>query len=613
MARGGTSKIFVWILLGLLIVGLAGFGATSLSGNVRSVGSVGDEKITIQKYARALQDELRRIQAQTGQNVTLEEAKAFGLDRQVLGRLIGAAALDNEANVIGLSMGDENLRRQIVEIQSFQGPDGKFDREAYRFALNQAGLTEAEFEEDMRNEGVRALLQGALISGVTMPDTYANTLLGYFAQRRSFTWAVIDSDALTTPVPAPSDEQLAAFHKDHAELFTSPEIKKLTYVWLSPDMVSDQVDIAEDAIREQYDANIATYMVPERRLVERLVFSDTAAAKAAMDRISSGETDFEALVTERGLQLSDIDMGDVSKADLGAAGDGVFSAEVGAVVGPFESNLGPALFRLNGVLKAQETTYEEARDDIRGELAADRARRLVENKSEAIDDLLAGGATLEELVTEAGMTLATLDWHPDAEDQVNGYAAFTNAAEAVQDGDYPELIRLDDGGLAALRLESTLAPALKPLAEVRDEVVAAWTEMETKSALTALAQDIIGKLDGTADMAGFGLTAQIETALTRNEFISGAPQGLLAKVFEMAPGDAAVIADANTVAIAQLSEILPPDMDDTEIAGLLASLKQEINASLAQDVYSAYAQDIQNAAGITVDQAAINAVHSNFQ
>ena len=47
MALRGTSisKGFVWVILALLIVGLAGFGASNLSGTVRSVGAVGDNRL----------------------------------------------------------------------------------------------------------------------------------------------------------------------------------------------------------------------------------------------------------------------------------------------------------------------------------------------------------------------------------------------------------------------------------------------------------------------------------------------------------------------------------------------------------------------------------------
>ena len=42
MAAGmkNLSKTFVWILMGLLMLGLAGFGATSLTGTARSVAPI---------------------------------------------------------------------------------------------------------------------------------------------------------------------------------------------------------------------------------------------------------------------------------------------------------------------------------------------------------------------------------------------------------------------------------------------------------------------------------------------------------------------------------------------------------------------------------------------
>ena len=67
MARGSStiSKSAVWVLLSLLILGLGGFGVTNLSGNVQSVGRVGDQEIAIDSYARELQQEIRAIEAPT--------------------------------------------------------------------------------------------------------------------------------------------------------------------------------------------------------------------------------------------------------------------------------------------------------------------------------------------------------------------------------------------------------------------------------------------------------------------------------------------------------------------------------------------------------------------
>lgn len=614
MARGGTTKILVWILMAMLILGLGGFGVINMSGNIRTVGMVGDEKISVQEYSRALQEQVRAIEGQTGQNLSLAQVQQFGLDKEVLGQLIGAAALDNEAKqLIGLSMGDENLRRQIVQISSFQGPDGKFDREAYKFALSQTGLTEAEFEEEMRDEAARALLQGAIIAGASMPQTYLDTLITYIAERRSFTWAVIDPQALPAPLPEPTEDQLVAYHQAHAADFTTPEMKTLTYVWLSPEMLLDEVEVDEDSIRAQYDANKAEYIRPERRLVERLAFSDEDTALAAKAKIETNETDFETIVAERGLQLSDIDLGDVAKDELDAAGPAVFAAQVGDVVGPFETSLGPALFRVNGILAAQETSYEDARDEIRDDLAADRARRVIDTRAETVDDLLAGGATIEELVKEAGMTLDTLNWHDGSEAPINGYAAFRDAAQTVAEGDYPQVIRLDDGGIAALRMEGLVAPQLQPLDQVRDQAIDGWISEETTKALTALAGELVVKLATEGDLAALGLTAQVETGVTRGEFVTGAPAQFLEQVFGMAKGDVAVVTGQDLVTIVRLDDIQGPDNDNADVQAVRAQLQGQIAASLAQDIYAAYAADIQARAGISLDQAAINAVHANFQ
>ena len=145
--RGNT---IVFVILGLVILGLGGFGVTNFSGGVRSIGSVGTEEIDVQDYARALQSEMRRASSQIGQPVTIEIARQLGLDRQVQAQLLAAAALDAEARRVALSAGDEQVRKALFDVPGFQGPDGKFNPQTYRSVLRNEGLTEAEFEAQKR-------------------------------------------------------------------------------------------------------------------------------------------------------------------------------------------------------------------------------------------------------------------------------------------------------------------------------------------------------------------------------------------------------------------------------------------------------------------------------
>lgn len=618
MARGGISKIFVWILLGLLIVGLAGFGATNLTGAARSIGSVGGQDIDIDDYARGLQEEIRAIEAQTRQPLSFSESQAFGLYRNVLSRLVTAAALDNEAARLGISVGDEVVAEQILAIPSFQSINGSFDRDAYRFALQQANLNEARFEEQLRRETARSLLQGAMLESAVMPQTYIDTLIAYAGERRAFAWAALDATLLETPVGTPDEAQLTAWYEENPEIFTTPAAKRITAAVLTPNMVLDQITVDEDALRAEYEARSDEYNTPERRLVERLVFSNDTSAETAMAALTAGETDFETLVTNRGLVLADADMGDVGRDDLGTAADAVFEAEVGSVVGPLPTSLGPAIFRVNGVLDAQTITFEEVRGDLAAEMAPDLARRIIEAQASGLDDMLAGGATLEELASDSDMELQSIDWSENVDAGIAAYPDFRNAAAALSADDYPTLIALDDGGIVAMRLEDELPPRLLPLDEVRPQAVASWQVAETARLLRAQAEAVVGGADGDVDLAAQGLGVIEEVNITRDQFIPGTAPGFLERVFQLQPGDLAVIDGPDegagpTVLIVRMDEVLPVDESNPGVVALRNRLAESARAGLSQDLFQVYVGQLQAEAGVQLNQPAINAVHANFQ
>jgi peptidyl-prolyl cis-trans isomerase D len=69
--RKKRANTVVWILIALLILGLGGFGATNFGGSLRTIGSVGDQEIGLNDYARALNAEIDRVSRQIGQPVSL--------------------------------------------------------------------------------------------------------------------------------------------------------------------------------------------------------------------------------------------------------------------------------------------------------------------------------------------------------------------------------------------------------------------------------------------------------------------------------------------------------------------------------------------------------------
>ena len=613
MAKKGFSfsKTAVWALMALLILGLGGFGAINLSGNLRSIGTVGDKSISVDQYARQLQQEIRAIEAQTGESLPFSRAQQMGLDRAVLQRIVRNRALDNEADEMGLSIGDETLRDEVMAISAFQGIDGKFDREGYRFALQQSGMSEAEFEKSIREEAARSLLQRAILSGVSMPDAYARTLVDYVTEARSFTWARLDADDLDAPLPEPSDEELQAFYDANQDAFMLPASKSITYVWLAPEDLLDEVEVPEEELRAEYEARSSEYNQPERRLVERLVFANEEAADQAAAALEVGGSTFEALVEERGLALADVDMGDVAKSDLDEAGDAVFAAESGEIVGPLPSNLGPALFRVNGVLPAQEVPFEEARETLEETLAISRATRAVEARAQEIDDRLAGGATLESLAEETKMRLGTIEWTQDSSEGIAAYGAFREAAAGLKESDFPQIDQLEDGGIFAMRLDETKPERPEPFDAAREAVAEAWRNAQTVERLTEKAEALTADLAQEGGFEAAGLEPQIGENMTRSAYVDGTPESFMEQVFDLEEGGIAVLQGDDHVVVLRLDAVTPAaETEQTE--ALMARLGAQLDQALAEDLFGIYSDQVMRRTAPQIDQRAVNAVHVNF-
>ncbi|MGB5837788.1 MAG: SurA N-terminal domain-containing protein [Albidovulum sp.] len=606
------GNIIVWILMAMLILGLGGFGASNFSGNARSMGSVGDRDIDVNDYARTLQREISAVSAQIGQPISFAQAQSLDIDKSVLSRVIASTALDNEADQIGLSVGDAEVRKRILAMQAFAGLDGSFDRESYALTLRQEGLSEAEFEAKIRDENARTLLQGAVLGGTVAPDLMVDEIAAWLTETRSFTVAELSAADLSEPVPAPDEAQLSAYYTANPAPFTKPETRRITYVWLSPDMLTDTVELDEASLRAVYDERIADFVTPERRLVERLVYPDTESAAAAKARFDAGEASFEALAAERGLSLADIDLGEVGQDALGSAGAAVFALTSPGVVGPEPSDLGPALYAMNGILEAREITFEDARADLSEEAAFDRARRLVADEAEGIEDILAGGASLEEAAAETGMELGQIEMEPDTADGIAAYTAFRETARTVTEADFPTIIALDDGGIFALRLDGIDPPTVRPLDEVRDAVAAEWTAAETRTRLEALGAEIAAGVDAGSELSASGYVITRYDGFARNGYIDGAPQDTTEQIFDLASGKTAVVSADGKVLVAALTDIHSADPTSPEVTNARDALSAQLGQSIAQDMFQLYTQAIEAEAGIALNQSAVNAVHAQM-
>jgi peptidyl-prolyl cis-trans isomerase D len=193
------------------------------------------------------------------------------------------------------------------------------------------------------------------------------------------------------------------------------------------------------------------------------------------------------------------------------------------------------------------------------------------------------------------------------DNEIIKFESFRAEATAISATDFPKIITLADGSVAALRLDQTLEPALKPLDEVYQSVSDDWIRDKRNELLKNEAQLYISN----GDIASMESTQFEEIA--RDGFSDKTPPALLATVFEMTEDEYRIEKVNDTHAIIHLLEIKDGVAEKPEELEILKSLETQIKSTLSQDLFRIMISDIQKSRGIAVDESAINAVHLNFQ
>src|SRR5258706_7062314 len=154
------GKTIMAVVMGVLIVsfgiwGIAdifrGFGQSTLA-------TVGRTEISINEFRQIYTERLQQIGRQFGRPLTADQARAFGLDRQLLQQTIAEAALDEEARRLGLGQSEAETMRMIVNDPNFKGVGGAFDPGRFQATMRQYGFTEQRYLADQR----RVFLRGEI-------------------------------------------------------------------------------------------------------------------------------------------------------------------------------------------------------------------------------------------------------------------------------------------------------------------------------------------------------------------------------------------------------------------------------------------------------------------
>src|ERR1700676_1448776 len=181
------GKIIMATVMGVLIVS---FGVWGIADIFRGFGQstlakVGHTEISTEQFRQIYTEKLQQIGRQFGRPLTMEQARAFGLDRQVLQQTIAEAALDEEARRLGLGQSNDETMRLIFSDPNFKGVNGAFDPARFQTVIRQIGFSEQRFIAEQRRVSLRRQIAGPITAGLEQPKVLMEALARFQNEQRS--------------------------------------------------------------------------------------------------------------------------------------------------------------------------------------------------------------------------------------------------------------------------------------------------------------------------------------------------------------------------------------------------------------------------------------------
>lgn len=621
-SQNWIGRALMALVMGVIVVSFAiwGIGDVFRGFTSQRLAKVGSGEVTVEAYRSAYQNEIRRLQQRARRAITNEEARRMGLDQQILERLIVDAALEQKTRALGMAISEDDVAKALKSEQVFQGPTGQFDSNRFKQIVNDAGFTERGFLVDQKGAYLRKELTDAVIAGLDEPPRIMQEAFHRFRnEARSIDYFVLPASA-AGDIAAPTEDELKKFYADHDQTFRAKEFRKLTTLFVTPDVLAKPADVSDADVRKLYDdVKTKRYGTPEKRNVRQIVFKTEKEANEAYERLKNGLS-FEALAAERKLTDRDIDLGVIEMRDFGDQNLAatVFKLDAPGIVAPVTTPFGTVVSEVRSITPSVFTkTYEQAAPELRREIAVNRVTPEVRKLHDAIEDQRTAGKTLAEAAKSVGLDVKVDDavdagGHDKAGAEVSGLANepdLLKAAFASDVGVDNDTVTTKDGGYAWYEVNGVEQARQQSFDEVKGAVEAGMHADKLQKALAAKSNEIVEKLQTGKSIDDYGKELGVEIKRATDVKRAPRPEFTTAGIVQMfsVPVHAAgsVPVDGGRLVFYVRDSATPPF--DVSLPEAKATAEQ-LKTALTNDVLEQYVGGLEKAYNVEINQKALQAV-----
>lgn len=554
-------------------------------------------------FDRELKLSLQRLSQIQGVQVTPAMFAAFGGAQRLVDQAESKGLLQAYGEKLGIDVPQAAAVQIIESDPDFANQTGQFDRARFEYVLRQLGQSEAQYVETIRGQLRANQILVALMGAMHAPEPLVRAVYLYTQEQRTAEILTIPTASITG-AGTPDEAALKKWHEDHADNYKAPEYRAAVLVQMTPADFIQDVAVSDDEIQQEYDARKAEFSTPEIRDIEQVVVQDQAAADKVLAALKGGKTFAEAV--KDATSGDPVALGQVTKDKLPAdIADKVFALSAGSVSEALKSPFGIHIVHVQSVIPGSTKTLEDVKGEIRNTLALGRAADAMETVREQLQDELAGGASLQDAATKLQLRLQKLD-AVDATGKDPTGADLGIAADAVnlifttEPGEPGDIAALNDGSYAVAQVTGVVAPAVKPLEQIKDQVTADWIAAKQAELAQAKAKTIIDKLKSGGDLSAEATAVSLELDVSKPFFRgegdpeNGVDAALAQALFKLKLGELTIGHGPDGPIVARLTGIMPaaPETHADDLKQLSERVAQSLAGDVQQQFYDALKSEI---------------------
>ena len=614
------GRVVMGVVLGLIAISFAiwgigdifrgDFGRTTLA-------KVGRTDIRIDNFRQMYQDRLQELARRVGRPILPDQARALGLDRQLLGQVVADTLIDERARTLRLGMTDAELARRVTEDASFKGLTGQFDPQRFAQTIRSRGYTEARYLAEQRRNALRVQIVGTVTGDVVVPQAAVDVFSRYQNEQRTIEYVLLDRGA-AGDVAAPAPDVLAKYFEERKVLFRSPEYRKVSLLLVTPVEVAPTIEVSDADVQRAYEDRKARYETPERRQIQQITFPSMDEARAAAEKIAKGTT-FAAIATERGLTEADIDLGTIAKTAMvdRVVADAAFALKADEVSAPTEGRFGITLVRVLKIEPGQSRLFADVSVELKNELATERARNQMSSVHDKVEDERLSGVALVEIAKKLNLKLLSIEAvdrsgrTPDGT-AVSGLPQGTDVLAAVfradVHGDHDPL-QVQGGGYVWYDVSEIKQARDRPLEEIKDQVEARWRNEEIAKRLQAKSAELLEKVKAGASLtdaaAAMKLKRETATDVKRSVPPAGVPARAIDAIFRTPKGEVAAAEGATVTdrVVFRVTDVVVPKFDPASEEA--KRIDEALRRAIGDDIYAQYIAKLESEIGVTINDKAL--------